>query len=150
MCATQINTKPLSAQHMLWLFEEPKWCSQASNVFPSLKPRHTFPLPLAAHHHSFSPSLPRDPDAQSSFTQISLSPSPHPHSPGSCVNTHTPPALNKPSTQPLNAMPLLSRAATGELRWQLYKCWQSVPEQHWFCSNQSGEIAMHGKWHRVP
>lgn len=51
-----------------------------------------------------------DPDTQSSFTQISLPPSSHLPSLGSCVNTHRPTALNKPSMQPLHTMPLPSRS----------------------------------------
>lgn len=96
---------------------------------------------LAARRDSIATPL-TPTNAQSGFTQISL-PS-HLCSPGSCVNTHRPPALNKSPRRPPYTAPLSS---TGGLRWQLYKCWQSVPEQHWFCSNQSREIATHGKWH---
>lgn len=95
---------------------------------------------LAARRDSIS--TPLTPNAQSGFTQISL-PS-HLCSAGSCVNTHRPPALNKSPWQPSYTVPLPS---TWGLRWQLYKCWQSVPEQHWFCSNQSRDIETHGKWH---
>lgn len=100
-----------------------------SNVFPSLE-INTRSLPLTA---------------QSSFTKISVSiisalmP---------CVNTQRPVVLNKPSPPPLYTKPLPG-ATSGRQRRQLYKCWRSVPEQHWFCSNQSRVIAAHGKWHSL-
>lgn len=95
---------------------------------------------------SFHPAIiTPDPDAQSSF---------YPNLPVSLISSPLPWQLcQHPQASSLkqtihtaivhHATPL----ATGRLRWQLYKWWQSVPEQHWFCSNQSREIATHGKWH---
>lgn len=74
-------------------------------------------LPLAARHQSISPSFTMTPEAQSSFTQMTLSPSSHLCSLGSCVNTQGPLALNKPSTQPLYS----PHTARWRLHWQLCK-----------------------------
>lgn len=88
-----------------------------------------------------------DPKAQSSF---------YPHLPVSLISSllpwqlcQHPQASNLKQTIHTAIVHQATPLATGRLHRQLYTCWQSVPEQHWFCSNQSREIAMHGKWQPV-